>query len=116
MSVYNCINDRTRACEIVRDHVRPYKTIYTTAHEVITERLLMGCKESNQTNIFAQMYQFSLDLNSLQQKFNLPSNYLGTNIVVKEGRLYMYTRPHRVVGSEFNCRSGIVSLTPGPVL
>ena len=28
------------------------------------------------------MYQFSLNLNSLQQKFSLTSNYLGTNSVV----------------------------------
>ena len=32
--------------------------------------------------VFAQMYQFSLNLNSLQQKFSLTSNYLGTNSVV----------------------------------
>ena len=31
--------------------------------------------------VFAQMYQFSLKLNSLQQKFSLTSNYLGTNNV-----------------------------------
>ena len=29
------------------------------------------------------MFQFSLNLNSLQQKFSLTSNYLGTNILVK---------------------------------
>ena len=32
--------------------------------------------------VFAQMYQFNLNLNSLQQKFSLTSNYLGTNSVV----------------------------------
>ena len=32
--------------------------------------------------IFAQMRQFSLNLNSLQHKFSLTSNYLGTNGVV----------------------------------
>ena len=32
--------------------------------------------------VFAQMYQFSLNLNSLQQKFSLTSNYLETNSVV----------------------------------
>ena len=32
--------------------------------------------------VFAQMYLFSLNLNSLQQKFSLTSNYLGTNSVV----------------------------------
>ena len=31
---------------------------------------------------FAQMYQFNLNLNSLQQKFSLTSNYYGTNSVV----------------------------------
>ena len=35
--------------------------------------------------LFAQMYHFSLDLNSLQQKFSLTSNYLGTNSVVERG-------------------------------
>ena len=34
------------------------------------------------SNAFAQMYQFSLNLNSLQQKISLMSNYLGTNSVV----------------------------------
>ena len=32
--------------------------------------------------VFAQMYQFSLNLSSLQQKFKLMSNYLGTNSAV----------------------------------
>ena len=32
--------------------------------------------------VFAQMYQFSLNLSSLQQKFSLTSIYLGTNTVV----------------------------------
>ena len=32
--------------------------------------------------VFAQIYQFSLNLNSLQQEFSLTSNYLGTNSVV----------------------------------
>ena len=32
--------------------------------------------------VFAQMYHFSLNLNSFQQKFSLTSNYLGTNSVV----------------------------------
>ena len=32
--------------------------------------------------VFAQMYQFSLNLSSLQQKFSLTSNYLVTNTVV----------------------------------
>ena len=32
--------------------------------------------------VFAQMRQFSLNLNSLQHKFSLTSNYLGTNGVV----------------------------------
>ena len=31
--------------------------------------------------VFAQVYLFSLILNSLQQKFSLASNYLGTNSV-----------------------------------
>ena len=33
--------------------------------------------------VFAKMYQFSLNLSSLQLKFSLTSNYLGTNTVVK---------------------------------
>ena len=32
--------------------------------------------------VLAQMYQFSLNLSSLQHKFGLTSNYLGTNAVV----------------------------------
>ena len=34
------------------------------------------------TIVFAQMYQFSLNVNSLQQEFSLTSKYLGTNSVV----------------------------------
>ena len=32
--------------------------------------------------VFEQIYQFSLNLNSLQKKFSLTLNYLGTNTVV----------------------------------
>ena len=32
--------------------------------------------------VLAQMYKFSLNLSSLQQKFSLTSNYLGTNSTV----------------------------------
>ena len=35
----------------------------------------------NVTCIMTQMYQFSLNLNSLQKKFSLTSNYLGTKAV-----------------------------------
>ena len=35
--------------------------------------------------MFTQMYQFSLNLNSLQQKIILMSNYLGTKAHCKEG-------------------------------
>ena len=31
--------------------------------------------------VFAQIYQFSLNLDLIQQKFSLTSNYLGTNSV-----------------------------------
>ena len=34
------------------------------------------------TIVFAQMYQFSLNVNSLQQEFSLTSKYLETNSVV----------------------------------
>ena len=36
----------------------------------------------NNLIVFAQMYQFHLNLNLLQQKFSLTSKYLGTNSVV----------------------------------
>ena len=43
--------------------------------------------------VFAQMNWFSLNLNSLQQKFSLTSNYLGTNSVVvkKVDRVTFYS-------------------------
>ena len=44
--------------------------------------ILYNSKKFTTPIVFAQMYQFSLNLNSLQQKFSLTSNYLVTNNVV----------------------------------
>ena len=44
--------------------------------------LFIKVKIFTRSDVFAQMYQFSLHLSSLQQKFSLTSNYLGTNTVI----------------------------------
>ena len=53
------------------------KTLYSN--------ILYNSKSLNNVNctfVFVQMYQFSLDLNSLQYKFSLTFNYFETNRVV----------------------------------
>ena len=50
--------------------------------KLLTATFFITAKFFTTSIVFAQMYQFSLNLNSLQQKFSLTSNYLGTNSVV----------------------------------
>ena len=50
MSVYDRISDRTRPWATVRDRVRPYETVYTTAHEV------HSTSELNRVNIVYKSY------------------------------------------------------------
>ena len=49
---------------------------------LFTMTLFITTKFFTTSFVFAQMYQFSLKLNSLQQEFSLTSNYMGTNTVV----------------------------------
>ena len=52
--------------------------------------------------VFAHMYQLSLNLNSLHQKFSLTSNYLGSNTVVLKRDDCTYYR-HAAMGG--GCRN-----------
>ena len=56
------------------------KCIYTVK-TLITDTLITA-KFFIMSLVFAQTYQFSLNLSSLQQKFSLTSNYLGTSSFV----------------------------------
>ena len=59
MSVYNRISDSTRPCETIRDRVRPYKTVFTTAHEV------HSTSELNPVNIVYKSYGIKLEQKSV---------------------------------------------------
>ena len=59
--------------QLVGQKINTVKTLYTDTH--------YNSKFFTTSVVFAQMYQLSLNLNSLQQKFRLTSNYFGTNTV-----------------------------------
>ena len=59
MSVYNCINDRTRPWETVQDRERPCETVYTTVHEV------HSTSELNRVNIVYKSYGIELEQKSV---------------------------------------------------
>ena len=71
-----------------------YTYIYTTFDiqwKLFTTTFFISAKFFTSI-VFAQMYQFSLNLNTLQQKFSFTSNYLGTNsVVVKRVDCISYT-------------------------
>ena len=68
MSVYNSINDRSRdrrrPYKTVRDCVRPYETVYTTAHEV------HSTGELNRVNILYKSYRIELEQKSVRPYVN----------------------------------------------
>ena len=76
-------------------HAHILKTLY-----ILT--LFITAKFFTISVVFAQMYQFSLNLSSLQQKFSLTSNYLGTNTVIVKRfdctyYAYLHTRSYTYI-------------------
>ena len=56
-------------------------TLYMYTVKTLILTFFITAKFFTTSVILAQMYQFSLNLSSLQQKFGLTSNYLGTNAI-----------------------------------
>ena len=61
---------------------RMVSIMFAIQSTLFTMTLFMTAKFFTTSLVFAQKYQFSLKLSSLQQKFSLTSNYWGTNTVV----------------------------------
>ena len=53
------VQDSERLCETVQECVRPYKTVYTTAHEV------HSTSELNHVNIVYKSYRIELEQKSV---------------------------------------------------
>ena len=70
--------------------------------------LFITAKFFTTSKVFAQMYQFSLNLSSLQQKFSLKSNYMGTNtVVVKKVDCITYFELSNGTSTSWICSSNL---------
>ena len=58
------VQDRERPCKTVRDSVKPYETVYTTAHEV------HSTSEPNRVNIIYKSYGIELEQKSVGPYLN----------------------------------------------
>ena len=60
----------------------PFTSISSAYIQLLILTLFITAKFFSTSVVFAQIYQFTLNLNSLQQAFSLTSYYFGTNTLV----------------------------------